>query len=231
MRDNSENGDRPGDELPWASVFDSAANIRALSAIQAEGFRAASSLVDRFVRVATRGLDGRAVASEPLSRDRRADLYGATDIEPLLRSWWALAGQLLLGAAPRSADPTETSAAESVGLDVSTADAKGRITLDVVAPGSATTEVWLHNTSATDLGTTRLRCSDLLADDGTVVDSSAVTFDAGDIPMPGRSSRGIDMAIDVGPTVKPGLYRGTLLAEGHRDLWLPVVLTVRAAAE
>jgi hypothetical protein len=229
MRGNSENGDGPGDELPWASVFDSAANMRALSAIQSEGFRAASSLVDRFVRVATRGLDGRAATSEPLSRDQRADLFGATDIEPLLRSWWALAGQLLLGADPRVADPAEVRPAAA--LDVSTADAKGGVTLDVVRPSKATTEVWLHNTGATDLGTTRLRCSDLLADDGSVVASSAVTFDSADIPMPGRSSRGIDMSIDVDQEIKPGLYRGTLLAEGHPDLWLPVVLTVRAAAE
>ena len=38
------------DDLPWASVFDPAANARALSAIQAEGFRAASRIVDRFAR-------------------------------------------------------------------------------------------------------------------------------------------------------------------------------------
>ena len=45
-------------DLPWASVFDSAANMRALSAVQADGFRAASELVDRFVRMAAAGLDG-----------------------------------------------------------------------------------------------------------------------------------------------------------------------------
>jgi hypothetical protein len=28
--------------------------------------------------------------------------------------------------------------------------------------------------------------------------------------------------------VQPDTYRGTLLAQGHPDLWLPVVLTVRA---
>ena len=45
-------------DLPWASVFDSAANMRALSAVQADGFRAASELVDRFVRMAAAGPDG-----------------------------------------------------------------------------------------------------------------------------------------------------------------------------
>jgi hypothetical protein len=226
MRVDSGNGDGPGDDLPWASVFDSAANMRALSAIQSEGFRAASALVDRFVRVATSELTGRdrVATSGPLSRDQRADLFGATDIEPLIRSWWAMAGQLLLGAAPRVADPA---AAVPAALDVSTADVKGRVTLDIVRPGAVTAEVWLHNTGATDLGQTRLRCSDLLADDGSVVASGAVMFDPTDIPVPSRSSRGIEISIDVGQGVKPGLYRGTLLAEGHPDLWLPVVLTVR----
>jgi hypothetical protein len=42
-------------DLPWASVFDPAANVRALSAIQARGFRAASEVVDRFVRITERG--------------------------------------------------------------------------------------------------------------------------------------------------------------------------------
>lgn len=230
MRVDGGTGGEPGDDLPWASVFDSAANIRALSAIQSEGFRAASALVDRFVRVATGELNGRdrAATSGPFSRDQRADLFGATDIEPLLRSWWAMAGQLLLGAAPRAADLAE---AVPAALDVSTPGVNGRVTLDVVCPGAATAEVWLRNTGATDLGSTRLRCSDLLADDGSVVDSGAVALDPAEIPLPGRSSRGIDISIDVGQDVKPGLYRGTLLSEGHPDLWLPVVLTVRAAVE
>ena len=40
------------DDLPWATVFDPAANARALGAIQAEGFRAASRIVDRFAQMA-----------------------------------------------------------------------------------------------------------------------------------------------------------------------------------
>ena len=35
------------------------------------------------------------------------------------------------------------------------------------------------------------------------------------------------ITIDLAPEVSPGIYRGTLLASGHPDLWLPVVLTVR----
>src|ERR1700747_1229259 len=102
-------GDGNINELPWASVFDPAANARALSAIQAEGFRAASELVDRFVRVATSGLNTMSPASAaPQINGVRHDLFGAPDIEPLIRSWWSMVGQLLLGGAartPASASP------------------------------------------------------------------------------------------------------------------------------
>src|SRR3984957_4436147 len=51
------------DDLPWASVFDPAANARALSAIQAEGFRAASRIVDQFVRAVGSNSEAEAAVS------------------------------------------------------------------------------------------------------------------------------------------------------------------------
>jgi hypothetical protein len=66
----------------------------------------------------------------------------------------------------------------------------------------------------------------LLAHDGSVVESGAVMFDPAASAMPGRSSRGIEVKTEVPLGVAPGVYRGTLLAEGHPSLWLPVVLTV-----
>jgi hypothetical protein len=52
-------------------------------------------------------------------------------------------------------------------------------------------------------------------------------MDTAVVPMPARSSRGVAITIDIAPEVRPGVYRGTLLATGHPDLWLPVMLTVR----
>jgi hypothetical protein len=220
------NGDGSINDLPWASVFDPAANARALSAIQAEGFRAASSLVDRFVRIATTGVDrtGQATSSA-LTNEQRADLFGATDIEPLIRSWWSLMGQFLLGAAPRVAD---SASGEPATLDFSNAAAEGRLDLTAPVAGIATGDVWLHNRGAADLGRIQLRCSDLLAHDGSAVSSGAASFDPADVAMPGRSSRGVELKIAVPHDIGPGVYRGTLLAGGHPDLWLPVALTVRA---
>ena len=41
-------------------------------------------------------------------------------------------------------------------------------------PGAASTEVWLHNRGGDDLGKVRLRCSDLLAHDGALIESALV---------------------------------------------------------
>jgi hypothetical protein len=223
------NGDGNINELPWASVFDPAANARALSAIQAEGFRAASELVDRFVRIASTGVSGNGrstPSTPPLTQDQRADVFGATDIEPLIRSWWSMVGQFLLGSAPRALD---SPAADPATLDFSNAEAKGRLDLEATVPGTTTAEVWLHNRVAKDMGEVQLRCSDLLAHDGGVIGSGAVTFIPTAVPMPGRSSRGIELKIEVPQGIQPDLYRGTLLVEGHPELWLPVVLTVRSS--
>jgi hypothetical protein len=223
------NADGGINDLPWATVFDPAANARALSTIQAEGFRAASELVDRFVRIASTGLSGNGrstPSAAPLTQDQRADLFGATDIEPLIRSWWSMVGQFLLGTAPRALD---SPGAEPATLDFSNAEAKGRLHLEATVPGTTTAEVWLHNRAPKDLGEVQLRSSDLLAHDGGMIGSGAVTFIPAAVPMPGRSSRGIELKIGVPQGVQPGLYRGTLLVEGHPELWLPLVLTVHSS--
>ena len=92
-------------DLPWASVFNPAANVRAFSAIQADGFRAASELVERFVRIAStesrqqrriRGSARRRAVRRTGRRSLRRDRS-----EPLVTSWWAMADQFLRVSAPR----------------------------------------------------------------------------------------------------------------------------------
>ena len=85
-----------GNDLPWASVFNPAVNVHAFSAIQADGFRAASELVERFVRIASTELEksrGAPAPATPASDGQGADLFGATGLEPLVTSWWAMADQ------------------------------------------------------------------------------------------------------------------------------------------
>jgi hypothetical protein len=63
---------------------------------------------------------------------------------------------------------------------------------------------------------------------GGIVAAQMVRFDPDAVAMPARSSRGVLIEIDVAGDLRPGTYRGTLLAEGHPDVWLPVALSARA---
>jgi hypothetical protein len=224
---NSANDGGTNNDLPWASVFDAGANIRALSAIQADGFRAASELVERFVRMASVGLEGTGSAPASATRpadERNADLFGATGLEPLVTSWWAMADQFLRVGAPQN----EQAAAPAVAsLDLASAQANGRLYLKTVVPGTATAEVWLHNGGQVDMGKVRLRCSDLLAHDGTVIPAHTMRFEPDIIPMPARSSRGLTVEVEVSDGLPPGRYRGTLVADGHPDIWLPVEVAIK----
>lgn len=222
-----ERGGGMNSDLPWSSVFDSTANMRALSAIQADGFRAASELVDRFVRMAAAGLQGRE-SSAPAANGDPADLYGATGLEPFVSSWWAMVDQLLRVSSPRRT--AETPEADTATLDFAAVQATGRLQLCTVAPGAATAEVWLHNRGAVDMGKVALRCGDLLSHDGTVVAARVMRFEPDIVPMPARSCRGVTVEADIDENVAPGSYRGMLVADGHPDLWLPIELVVKSLA-
>jgi hypothetical protein len=214
-------------DLPWASVFDPAANARALSSNQADGFRAASELVDRLIRITRTGLNGTdwpTIATAPITNEQRADIFGATDVAPLIRSWWSVLGQMLLGA-----DPPNPSVPEGPTVDLETAETAGRLDLVATAPGTATAEVWLHNRGTTAFGDVTLHCSELLAHDGSVITSDNVRVDPHLVAMPPRSSRGITVEVTVPQDIHPGTYRGNLLASGGSGLWLPVTIAVEAS--
>ncbi|MEB3022450.1 hypothetical protein [[Mycobacterium] crassicus] len=222
---NKTFGDGSIDNLPWASIFDPAANARALSAIQSEGFRAARRIVDKFAQAATgstNGADGADGADGAVADG--AEPTGLPDLERLTRAWWSTAGQFLL----RSLPAQQNCGDGPVTLDVNNPESKDALVLRAAGPGSATGEVWLHNRCSDDGAQIRLRCSELLGHGGDVIGAEAVRVDPAVVPMPRRSSRGVQMTVDVGPQVRPDVYRGTLLAVGCPDLWLPVVLTVAA---
>jgi hypothetical protein len=205
-------------DLPWASVFDPAANARALSAIQARGFRAATEVVDRFVRITERGFG----APTGPTDDGTAEGFEAPripEIGRIVKSLQKTVSQL--GESARGETPSE-----QAGLDLVNSAASGEARLDASEAGPTVTEVWLHNRSPVDLGKVRLRCSDLLSHDGAVIDSSVIRFEPDVVPMPGRCSRGVTMEVDVAQDDPPGCYRGTLLAEGHAEVWLPIILNI-----
>ena len=224
----AENGGSTND-VPWASVFDSAANMRALSAIQADGFRAASELVDRFVRMASTDLGGMR-RPEPATSQADADLadrFGATGLEPLVASWWAMVDQFLRVPTPRDGEQIQPGADLPARFDLAAARATGRLYLETVPGGTTTTELWLHNAGSVDMGKVRLLCGDLLAHSGALVRAQMLRFEPDVVAMPPRSARGVTVEIGADDDVEPGSYRGTVLVDGHPSLWLPVELVIK----
>ncbi|MGE2736112.1 hypothetical protein [Mycolicibacterium vaccae] len=194
---------------PWATVFDPAANARALSAIQAEGFRAASRIVDRFVRPPRPESDTAPPAGPATAMP---------DLEQFTRAWWSVAGQFLLGG-----DRSRTTE-----LDLSS-PTEQQVALESPIPGRAETVVWLHNYTDANLGRITLRCSDLLARDGSVIGAHRVFLDPGVVEMPARCSRGVAVRVEVTEAAMPGVYRGTMLVDVDDSLWMPVTLSLRPA--
>ncbi|BBZ45204.1 hypothetical protein [Mycobacterium parmense] len=212
-------------DLPWVSVFDPVANARALTAIQARGFSAATQLVDRFVRIAESAATGGAAESAGSKAETTAAVGAGGDVDAMLTAWWSMFGRLL-----RSMPGAAALRGDGAAFDFAGRSAEGGVRLTADGSGVAAAEVWLHNRGAEDIDSVALRCGDLLAHDGTSVSSAAVRFSPERLALPGRSSRGVTIEVEVAPCAAPGCYRGTLLAEGYPDLWLPVTLTLRAPA-
>jgi hypothetical protein len=220
-------------DLPWGSVFDPAVNARALSSVQARGFKAATEVVNRFVQLADAGVFGADRSKESTSS---SDIHGdngtakpasGVDVERFFGLWQGMVGQLAQSLVGAAAVPQ--TGMGSAMFDFVNAGASGRVELTTSEPGAVSTEVWLHNGGSTDLGKVRLRCSDLLSHDGALIVSAMVRFEPDTVPMVARSSRGVTVEVDVADDVRPGCYRGTLLADGHAEVWLPVLLTVESS--
>lgn len=214
-------GDDDLTELPWASVFDPAANARALSAIQAQGFRAASRVVDRFAEVAG-GVTGTPTAVRPTGGGHGPATPGLNpDVDLVITTWWTIVGQMFRAM---RGDTTAPDGRHLVSVDVATGIATGAVHVGA----GETAEVWVENSGSDDVTDTVLRCGDLLAHDGEVIGAAAVRFAPGVVPLPARSSRGVGVHVDVGEDVKAGSYRGTIVLSGHPDVWLPIVVAIPA---
>jgi hypothetical protein len=231
---------RPGDDgsiaaVPWASVFDPDNNARAIGAIQERGFRAAREVVDRLLNTGNRAAGpgspgdlGEAATADPAADREGGDASGrvqAPDVDRVLTTWQKMMGQLADSLRSTIAPPA------AAAIDLGNQQAGGHVQAEPVAPGAVgTAEVWLHNRGGTELGRVRLRCSDLLAHDGALLPASAVSFEPESLLLEQRSSRGVVVRIEVPADAAPGAYRGTLLADGHADVWLPVTVVVESAS-
>ena len=237
MRDQIEG--ESGGAVPWASVFDPVANVVALGDIPARGLRAASEVIDRLVAA----VDGAEQAPQTPTTGTRAQAaapggdnghLGPTQgggrqgtVEgpgPLIDAWTRLIGRGLDAVAQIASSATRTE--ESATIDVTRVGGALPLRLAPSADGEARGDVWLHN-SGTPLHNVCLHVSELRHPDGQALPACAVKFDPARIDeLHSRSSRGIRVTATFPPSAIPGTYRGTILASGAPNVWLPLELVV-----
>jgi hypothetical protein len=206
VQDESDGNDR----RRARTLFDPVAGMRAMADIQAEGLRAASELLERVLQPSDNGSPARA---RPTERE-----YSA-----LADAWVELFQQFAAGVG-RLAE----SGSVTIPIDGSGSGPLVRFALEPSAEVvGATAEVWLHNGTAVAAGPLALRCGSLTAPDGTALEGVEVRFDPAEVALlPPRSSRGVVVSLDSTGPLRPGIYRGTIQAQGAPNLWLPVEVTV-----
>jgi hypothetical protein len=107
-------------------------------------------------------------------------------------------------------------------------DGPAELAMQGAAGARAAGSVWLHNTTDRS-ASADLHLTGLTAHDGRMVPGTAASFE----PATVRISAGTSVAARLALTldgVRPGLYRGHVLADGLPDAALPVRLLVTGAA-
>ena len=236
----NEAGDDRGP--PWASLFDPAANARALADVQALGLRAAGELVERFVRSgdvggpATNRDAPPAAGGEPAGSEAGGP---AGEVGRLLEVWMELLRQTAEtfaatnGAArPGSQDESRRDAPARVRIDLTTGPSSGtpRVVVDTrggTVDGVA--ELWLHNDTTESVGPVELHCGDLRSPEGDVL-AATLHFEPARVrELPARSGRGIQVCIGAAAPLIPGRYRTVVQAAGAPDVWMPLEVVVAGA--
>jgi hypothetical protein len=220
-----------GSGLPWASVFDPVANVKALSDVQLRALRAAGALVDRLVASiddAWRDFPPDPVAETPPrgQRDLAAPRTSGGPRGPVgdLVALWADFVTRSMQAMARLSQPHS-----GVWVDVGTGERSGplRVTVDAHGRSAPSAEVWLHNTTTQPVGPLRLHAGELRPPVGPSLSREVVHFEPPIVEeLPGRSSRGVGVSIRVADPVPPGTYRTIVQAAGATQVALVLELTV-----
>jgi hypothetical protein len=202
MQSDSQRRDRRS-----ASMFDPVAGMRVMADIQAEGLRAAGELLERVLQ------------SEPKGNGRPA---AVGDYTTLLDAW-ADVLRAMFGLPEPGRPGVVAVPVEGNGLRPPL-----RLALDESEPErGATAEVWLHNGTAAAVGPLVMRCGALRNSQGKKLKGAKVRFGPRKVePLPPRSSRAVTVSLVPKDAMRPGIYRGTIQADGAPQLWLPVEVVI-----
>src|SRR5271154_5990918 len=171
--------DSPSGRERSVPPFDPFAGMRAMADIQAEGLRAASELLERML-----GSDRDGPARRSGSPER--------DYTAVVDTWTDLLQRIAAGLAQPDQPGVVT-----IPVDSSTVGAPVRLALDhSTGSEGAVAEVWLHNGTASAVGPVALRCGQLTAAEGMVLDGVDVRFEPREVErLPPRSSRAVLVSV------------------------------------
>ena len=176
--------------------------------IQAEGLRAAGELLERVLR------------SEPDGNGRAPSPGG--DYTTLVEAWGELLRRTMSGLVPGGPG------AVTVSVDASGVVLPLRLALDEsTADSGAAAEVWLHNGTSSAVGPLVLGCGDLRSSEGKRLKGAKVRFKPRKVArLEARSSRAVKVSLVAKDAPRPGIYRGTIQAQGAPRLWLPLEVAI-----
>jgi len=211
--------------------FDPVLGAALFNEIQAEGLRAAGTLVERLVHLvdgspgATHG-DRAADSSDGPTPPRSPAGPDMGAILPWFELWRDLVERTTetvqrLGGA----DTGPNGDGVQLGIDGSLVPTRPLV-VAIGPTGSGQGEMWLHNGTATDHGALVPQCGPLCDSDGNRLECE-VEIDPPKIDdLPSRSSRGFAITVVADALAGPGTYRGVVQVGGAPAVWMPIEVTV-----
>jgi hypothetical protein len=230
--DGSGEPDSP--HLLGSALFDPVLGAKVLGEIQAEGLRAAGSLVERLVHLVDGPSTSNSVDSspdlgaseQPASSGPSAAALGA------VRPWFDLWSELVERTSDtlqrfRTTETGPDGTGVQVGIDGSLVPSRA-LTITVGSNGHGCGEMWLHNGTTADHGRVTPRTGSLTGADGAAL-ACDVTIDPPSVEsLVSKSSRGFAISVTVPPSAATGMYRGVIQVEGADAVWMPFEVVVSA---
>lgn len=195
--------DRENEFERFVRSFDPMSGLEKMAAIQAEGLRAASALLERVI------------GSEPDYGGARSRAGAGPDYRTLVDAWTELLAQTVAGLAPPGPHGDFTAP-----IDRGSPGSAVRLDGDIV-------DVWLRNDGREDAGPISLFAGPLVDADDVALEGAEIGFEPRDIAvLPARSSRAVALSVDAGAECRPGAYRGAIQARGAPALWIPLEVVI-----
>ncbi|HJR90041.1 MAG TPA: hypothetical protein VJ782_07810 [Aeromicrobium sp.] len=214
---------------PGPFLFDPVLGATLFNEIQAEGLRAAGTLVERLIHLVdgspSTGRQDAERESEPTST------HGPTESElGAILPWFELWRDLV----ERTSETLQRFGGDGsnphgdgvrVGIDGSLAPVRP-LTISLDNGGHAQGEMWLHNGTPADHGALVPRCGPLCDSDGTRLECEVEIEPPKIDGLPSRSSRGFAITVAAEASAAPGTYRGVVQVGGAEAVWMPIEVTV-----